>query len=177
MLVTHGLTLDEDAPWHLILDAPLGYASIKLSSLDPARTIIISDNPCADYQVNLLERKPAALLPWLTTEKLIETLREVWSGKNIVATFDPLLAPRERLTLQLIAEGYEINAIAEKMDVTEGTLRNRIHDIYTKLGLNSGVQLSHYYYGRWRLLVHHHNWRPRLSSNLTHNVCHVTPVT
>jgi DNA-binding CsgD family transcriptional regulator len=159
-LELHGISVNPDALWTLVLDAPLGFAATLLPDLDVATTVIVSDNPCLEYQADLSDDGPAALLPWLTTGRLIQMLQDVRSGQRVLAASKPFLPPSERRTLRLIAEGYDTPTIASMLGITEGTLRNRTHAIYTKLGLKSSVQLSHYYYGRWRLLEHRHGWRP-----------------
>ena len=50
---------------------------------------------------------------------------------------DPLaaLTPRERETLELMAEGYSNAGIARRLSVTEGTVEKHVNSILTKLDL------------------------------------------
>ena len=156
----YGLEISSVASWHLVYDAPLGYATLKLLSSNPTRTIIVSDNPCPAYQLNLLEHKPAALFSWSDIENRAQAIRNIQLGQTFYPAPMSPLTSKERLTLQLVAEGFDMSAVAQKLRVKDGTLRNRMRTIYTKLGLTSRVQLAHYYYGRWLLLMHYHDWQP-----------------
>lgn len=165
-LKTCGLTICRDADWHIVLDAPLGWASLKLDELSPTRTIIVSDNPCPEYKLDLLERSPAGLLSQVSIEKLAGALEQAGLGELPYPLPITTLTPKERFTLRLIAEGHRPETCAKKRNVSEGTLRNTVQTIYSKLGLRSRVQLAHYYYGNWLLLAYHYNWQPRIKPSL-----------
>jgi len=89
---------------------------------------------------------------------LLQCLRTVHSGqefleKNVfLETFAALLerasaqlpstlTVREQTIMDLIASGMSNRTIAEKLDVSEGTVKTHVHRIYEKLGLHSRYEL------------------------------------
>ena len=57
-----------------------------------------------------------------------------------------LLNERENELLYLVAEGYNNKEIAEKMYLSEGTIRNYLSLLLEKLNLRDRTQLAIYYY-------------------------------
>lgn len=137
----------------------MGWAFVKLAALDSADTLVVSDNPCPEYQLELMNEDPSMLLSRVGIEKIAEAVREMEQGVSLHPAPMSKLTPKERFTLKLIAEGHPLYVCAERRNVSEGTLRNTLQAIYLKLRLKSRVQLSHYYYGNWALLMHHHSWQ------------------
>jgi DNA-binding NarL/FixJ family response regulator len=82
-------------------------------------------------------------------DEFIETLGRIARGGSVVDPSliqelvtaqrrnDPLaaLTPRERETLELMAEGYSNAGIARRLSVTEGTVEKHVNSILTKLDL------------------------------------------
>ena len=58
----------------------------------------------------------------------------------------PSLNERENELLYLIAEGFNNKEIAEKMFLSEGTVRNYLSALLEKLELRDRTQLAIYYY-------------------------------
>jgi DNA-binding NarL/FixJ family response regulator len=92
---------------------------------------------------------------------------EIWLDSNTTAAvirqfaspLDPTLAqvaanakPRERAQLSqrereiivLIAQGYKNKEIAEKMFITEQTVKNHLHNVFDKLGVSDRLELALY---------------------------------
>ncbi|MDP4164939.1 MAG: response regulator transcription factor [Bacillota bacterium] len=72
---------------------------------------------------------------------------------NIPGTVEPqlrlsevqdMLTPREFDVFRLLALGHDNKEIAEKLFLTEGTVRNHVSNIYSKLGLRDRVQTVKY---------------------------------
>ena len=57
-----------------------------------------------------------------------------------------LLNERENELLYLIAEGYNNKEIAEKMYLSEGTIRNYLSLLLEKINVRDRTQLAIYYY-------------------------------
>ncbi|TCL53612.1 LuxR family two component transcriptional regulator [Hydrogenispora ethanolica] len=55
-----------------------------------------------------------------------------------------LLTPRELDVFRLLASGHDNKEIAEKLFLTEGTVRNHVSNIYSKLNLRDRVQAVKY---------------------------------
>jgi serine/threonine-protein kinase PknK len=82
-------------------------------------------------------------------DDFIETLGRIARGGSVVdpsliqelvsarSRNDPLaaLTPRERETLELMAQGYSNSGIARGLSVTEGTVEKHVNSILTKLDL------------------------------------------
>lgn len=54
------------------------------------------------------------------------------------------LSAREQQILRMVAAGSDNHQIAERLGVTESTVRNHLHNVYDKLGLETRVQLALY---------------------------------
>jgi two-component system, NarL family, nitrate/nitrite response regulator NarL len=54
------------------------------------------------------------------------------------------LSQREREIIVLIAQGYKNKEIAEKMFITEQTVKNHLHNIFDKLGVSDRLELALY---------------------------------
>lgn len=69
---------------------------------------------------------------------LLSTLpkdRRSTSGPDIEAG----LSKRETEVMQLIAQGYKRQEVADRLSITLGTVGNHVHRIYSKLGVNSNT--------------------------------------
>ena len=123
-------------------------AMIAIRSEFPEARIIILTTYAGDVQV-LRAMKTGArayLLKSLLDKELLETIRAVHSGKKALsaaasyelaehATDDPL-TPGEIEVLQLIAGGNANKQIADKLSITEETVKGRVKNILSKLGAN-----------------------------------------
>ncbi|MBV8810393.1 MAG: response regulator transcription factor [Acidobacteriaceae bacterium] len=54
------------------------------------------------------------------------------------------LSTREREIIVLIAQGYKNKEIAEKMFITEQTVKNHLHNVFDKLGVSDRLELALY---------------------------------
>ena len=54
------------------------------------------------------------------------------------------LSQREREIISLIAQGYKNKEIAEKMFITEQTVKNHLHNVFDKLGVSDRLELALY---------------------------------
>jgi len=55
-----------------------------------------------------------------------------------------VLTPREVEIVRMVARGLRNRAIAEKLYITEGTVKVHLHNIYEKLGVDGRVELTLY---------------------------------
>jgi DNA-binding NarL/FixJ family response regulator len=58
------------------------------------------------------------------------------------------LTPREMEIVRMVAQGLRNRAIAEKVHITEGTVKVHLHNIYEKLGVDGRVELTLYAQGK-----------------------------
>jgi DNA-binding NarL/FixJ family response regulator len=56
----------------------------------------------------------------------------------------PLLSPREREIVQLVSQGFRNREIAEKLFISEQTVKNHLHNIFDKLGVSDRLELALY---------------------------------
>lgn len=62
---------------------------------------------------------------------------------------DNTLSPREKEVLQLLSKGYLYKEIADKLNISTGTVRQHIHKIYDKLHVQNRTEaLNKFYRGR-----------------------------
>jgi DNA-binding NarL/FixJ family response regulator len=54
------------------------------------------------------------------------------------------LSAREREIVMLVAQGYKNKEMAEKMFISEQTVKNHLHNIFDKLGVSDRLELALY---------------------------------
>ncbi len=54
------------------------------------------------------------------------------------------LSQREREIVQLVAQGFKNKEMAEKMFISEQTVKNHLHNIFDKLGVSDRLELALY---------------------------------
>lgn len=52
------------------------------------------------------------------------------------------LTPRERSIVQMVADNMRTRAIAERLAISEGTVKVHLHNAYEKLGVNSRLEIA-----------------------------------
>jgi DNA-binding NarL/FixJ family response regulator len=78
-------------------------------------------------------RVPADLLGQLLAQ-VERVQRDVLRPKGLA---EPLLAPRERDVLRLLAEGLDTAAIAERLSYSERTVKNIVQAVLSRLSLRN----------------------------------------
>jgi DNA-binding NarL/FixJ family response regulator len=123
-------------------------ATIAIRAEFPDARIIVLTTYVGDVQVlrALQAGARAYLLKTLVDKELLETIRSVHSGKKALspeASFqlaehatDEALTPAEVDVLRLIAAGTANKQIADRLSVTEDTIKGRVKNILSKLGAN-----------------------------------------
>src|SRR5436309_8812725 len=87
---------------------------------------------------------------WLARSVMTSALSRLRSARSAATNPDPdntkivTLTAREREIVALIASGVDRKKIAEKLFVSEGTVRNHLRSIFGKLGLSNQVELVFY---------------------------------
>ena len=80
--------------------------------------------------------------------KLLEALRTggipARRGSGVPAPEDTVLTRRESEVLQLVASGMSNKEIANELTITEGTVKNHVHNALEKLHLTNRVQAAAY---------------------------------
>jgi DNA-binding NarL/FixJ family response regulator len=123
-------------------------ATIAIRAEFPDARIIVLTTYAGDVQVlrALQAGARAYLLKTLVDKELLETIRSVHSGKKALSAeasyqlaehaTDESLTPAEVEVLRLIAAGNANKQIADRLAVTEDTIKGRVKNILSKLGAN-----------------------------------------
>ena len=136
----------------IIVDRPTGWALLPQHASKLSKSLVLSDNPCPEYCLNLLESDLVGLVREISLKAILDVVEAVELDAPTTSGAKTHLTPAERACLHLVAGGKTNKEIAVIRDVTEGVVKNRLNSINRKLGLKSRIQLAHYYYGNWHLL-------------------------
>jgi DNA-binding NarL/FixJ family response regulator len=123
-------------------------AMIAIIDEFPRARIIVLTTYSGDVQIVRALKAGAQgyLLKGLLRKELLETIRAVHSGRKKISpevasqvaehATDSLLTEREVDVLQLIAEGSANKVVADRLAITEGTVKAHVKNILSKLGAN-----------------------------------------
>jgi LuxR family maltose regulon positive regulatory protein len=120
----------------LSLAEPEGYVRIFLDEGQPMHALLTrwlmsgDSGPLRDYVKHLLAQFDAEPYPVVVPKKKVSSITD---------TVDPL-TPRELEVLGLVAAGLSNRQIAEKLFLSEGTVKFYMHAIMQKLGVHSRTQ-------------------------------------
>ena len=89
-------------------------------------------------------RKVAAGGVWLEKEAIGRALGKLLQGGFDGARARNNLTPREIEIVKMVAEGFGNREVAERLFISEGTVKTHLHTIYEKLGIKGRVQLVAY---------------------------------
>lgn len=89
-------------------------------------------------------RKVHAGEQWLERRSVGRALEKMMRREAGARQLAGLLTPREIEIVRMVAGGLRNRQIAEKLCITEGTVKIHLHNIYDKLRVNSRVELTLY---------------------------------
>jgi DNA-binding NarL/FixJ family response regulator len=81
---------------------------------------------------------------WLEQGLGGRALRRLLSRETRSSEAARLLSSREREIVRLVAAGLRNRAIADRLSISEGTVKVHMHNIYEKLDLNGRVEFTNY---------------------------------
>src|ERR1700688_1703704 len=87
---------------------------------------------------------------WLDSHTTAAVMRqfaapgEIGSSRSGKSRERSPLSQREREIVQLVAQGYKNKEMAEKMFISEQTVKNHLHNIFDKLGVSDRLELALY---------------------------------
>jgi DNA-binding NarL/FixJ family response regulator len=146
------------------MDGIEAVARLSAADLDPSpRVLMLTTFDLDEYVFGALRAGAAGfLLKDASRERLVDAIRVVNAGeallspsvtRRLIEEFarrtDPLrppdavmaaLTPRERETLNLVARGLSNIEIAQRLFVTEATVKSHVSSVLAKLGLRDRVQ-------------------------------------
>lgn len=142
----------------LVIDAPWGWALSKQASSIIKKAVIVTDNPCPEYRLDILGQNPEALLSKASIADIVQALTLSTTGDLYPYITSPLTLGERRI-LRLSAKGLRNKKIAQARRISVGRVKNILTNIYQKLYLNSQAQLTLYYFGSWHALSEE-GWKP-----------------
>jgi len=105
-----------------------------------ARALVLKDAPLGELPSCI--RKVAAGGRHFPSE-LVEAAIERETGRRLVREqFERVLSAREREVALLVAEGLANKEVARRLNLSEGTVRIHVHNIYQKTGIGSRAALT-----------------------------------
>ena len=116
----------------------LGCAGILLKN-SPASLIAKSIHKVNDGEIWLDANTTAAVIRQFATPADFTAPPQ---GNSKTPRDRAQLSQREREIIVLIAQGYKNKEIAEKMFITEQTVKNHLHNIFDKLGVSDRLELA-----------------------------------
>jgi DNA-binding NarL/FixJ family response regulator len=89
-------------------------------------------------------RKVAAGEQWIERRSLTRALDKMLRREAGFRDASAVLTAREIEIVRLAAQGLRNQAIADRLHISEGTVKIHLHNIYEKLGIDGRVALTHY---------------------------------
>jgi|ERR1700730_12738664 DNA-binding NarL/FixJ family response regulator len=170
------LLLDQRMPY---LDG-LSVLRVLRQSNQKTKVIMLTDSEDRNEFVQVMRRGCSGIVSKQTTpQMIIKSIRKVHSGEiwldscttaAVMVQFvlspeiaspkggpsqeQPLLSKRELEIAQLVSQGLKNKEMAEKMFITEQTVKNHMHNIFDKLGVSDRLELALYTVSKgWHLTV------------------------
>lgn len=81
---------------------------------------------------------------WLEQGLGGRALRRLLSREQKASEAARLLSAREREIVRLVASGHRNRAIAERLSISEGTVKVHVHNVYEKLDVSGRIELALY---------------------------------
>lgn len=81
-----------------------------------------------------------------------KTLKDMLTSQNLSEKMVDLTRKEEEVT-SLICQGFRNKEIAQKLNISEQTVKSHCNRIYKKVGVSDRVQLALYYYKIWPHLI------------------------
>lgn len=132
----------------------------------PVRTIVLTASEDEQDYVETVKRGARGIvLKQAATERLLEGIRkvhrgEIWIDQRVAAEVmkamtrpgpaaggageKALLTPREGEIVTLVTQGFRNKEIAERLSISEQTVKNHLQNIYDKLGVSDRLELALY---------------------------------
>ncbi|UAJ12246.1 response regulator transcription factor [Polymorphobacter megasporae] len=147
-----------------LVTADLAIVAVQLDGIAVLRTrraagiptVVIVDHPTIETLLAIVGLAAEGLVLMTSPAAAVaDCLTVVASGKQwldseatrliidrVARPAPPILTRRERDVANLVAAGQRNRTIAERLSITEGTVKMHLHNVYGKLGIESRTQLA-----------------------------------
>jgi DNA-binding NarL/FixJ family response regulator len=78
---------------------------------------------------------------WIGRETVTRALQSVLDRESAEREAGQTLTPREIEIVRMVARGLRNKAIAERLSISEGTVKVHLHNVYEKLGIDGRLEL------------------------------------
>ena len=78
---------------------------------------------------------------WVDSETMTRALDAISRRESMMSDPSRTLTARELEIVRMIAQGLRNKAIAERLSISEGTVKIHLHNVYEKLGLDGRLEL------------------------------------
>jgi DNA-binding NarL/FixJ family response regulator len=78
---------------------------------------------------------------WIERETVTRALQRVIDRESAEREAGETLTPREIEIVRMVAQGLRNKAIAERLSISEGTVKVHLHNVYEKLGVDGRLEL------------------------------------
>ena len=151
------LVLDLRLPGRSGLDVLRAIAGTKAPCRAVLLTAAIDDRQAAEVVrlgvkgIVLKESPPDALLDcvrrvhrgeeWIEKEVLAGARQQALRGEAVIREAAASLTPREIEIVRMVVQGLRNRAVADRLEISEGTVKIHLHHIYEKLGIDGRLEL------------------------------------
>ena len=137
MEVLRRLTAAENKVRVILLTAAIDDSSLMEAKALKVRGIVLKNSDPA-YLIECLDQVRHGRR-WFDPELVVRArhLAEAQAGSSLVS-----LAPREKQLIGFVRSGLRNREIAEKLGVTEGTVKTYLHTVFEKLGVSNRTELA-----------------------------------
>jgi two-component system, NarL family, nitrate/nitrite response regulator NarL len=104
-----------------------------------AMGIVLKESP-ADVLLDCV-RTVARGESWIERDTVTRAFRTVVGREATAEPAEGSLTPREVEMVRMVAQGLRNKAIAERLAISEGTVKVHLHNIYEKLGVDGRLEL------------------------------------
>lgn len=124
----------------LLLTATISDDEVSVAVARGAKGILLKDTSPDELieSIKTVASGGAVLPPELVDKALLRTSASEARARQIAK----VLTPRECEVVALIVEGLSNKHIARKLDLTDGTIKIHLHNIYGKLGVSNRTSLA-----------------------------------
>ena len=123
----------------VLLTATIGDAEVVEALRLGVKGLVLKESP----PETLLEcvRSVYAGGQYVEPQTMSRAFSRVLKGEEAARQVSKLLTQRELEVVRLIAQGHRNRTIAERLSISEGTVKIHLHNIYSKLGIDGRLEL------------------------------------